>query len=722
VALLFVLLGAGMITSYVKNRAYVAEMDAKAAEIARQAAALPAQGSSVQLLPLLDRMRALQADYSDEDSKAPWSMRFGLYQGDKLGKAAQIAYHRMLRETLLPRIQQRMEDQLRRAGANNAEYLYEVLRVYLMLGDASRFDAESVAAWVAYDTERNLQDASEEQKEALGAHQLALLDNFRGEEAMPPLDTQLVSDTRLTLARMPIEQRVYNRLKRQLMREKLPEFSPAAAGGRDASTVLVRRSGEPLTRGVNGMFSVAGHAKFLEASQEALGDVEKERWVLAQQEAASLNSDAAQVRAAVLQLYYEDYIAEWDRLLADVGVTSFANLEQGARIANLLSGPESPLKKFMVAAAKETKLGAAKAPALASVSQKVKGKLDSYKKKLESALGGPVEDPLAAPAKTVNPVDAHFEDLHKLTSGTPAPLDATLAMLKDVAIYLDSAAAAKRTGAPPPPGDALSRLKLEADGKPAPLGNVLKTIDSGGAGLASGSERERLNALWTAGPAQFCRQALAGRYPLVRSASLDVTADDFGKLFAPGGLIDDFFAKNLAQYVDMGGSRWSWRPTASNASLGIPQGTLDAFQQAARVRDAFFANGGRQASMRFDLKPLAIDPGISKFNLDIDGQVFSAAPGAQSAAQFQLPSGKGVGQVRLDVTPASARASLRTDGPWAWYRMLDKATVEPTPQGERYKVTFDIDGRKAVLEMTASSVVNPFRRSVLEQFRCMDRL
>jgi type VI secretion system protein ImpL len=215
---------------------------------------------------------------------------------------------------------------------------------------------------------------------------------------------------------------------------------------------------------------------------------------------------------------------------------------------------------------------------------------------------------------------------------------------------------------------------------------------------------------------------VAGRYPVVRTSSQDVTADDFGRLFAPGGLIDDFFQKNLMQYVDMGGAQWRWRATANNGSLGIPQGALDEFQRAARIRDAFFANGGRQASMRFDLKPVALDPNIAKLVLDIDGQVLNAAPNALAPGAFQLPSGKGGGQVKLEVSPASAHSSLHTEGPWAWFRMLDKALVEPTPQGERYKLTFDADGRKAALELTANSVVNPFRRAVLEQFRCVDKL
>ena len=723
VAVLFVLLGAGMLTSYLRNQAYVDDLAQRSDAIAKTAAALPAQSGMLPLIPLLDAMRDLPGGYGEREQGAPWLMRFGLYQGDKLGEGAQLAYRNMLQQALLPRIQQRMESQLRRSSANNPEYLYEVLRVYLMLGDAAHFDAESVAAWVSYDNDRNLAGASDEQKRDLSSHVLALLASYQGGGALPQLDAQLISDTRLALARMPLQQRTYNRIKRQLAREKLPEFTVVAAGGRDAPAVFVRRSGEPLTRGIAGMYSVAGHAKFLDLAGKAMADVAKERWVLAQQEASAV-ANAQQMQESLLQMYYTEYIAQWDALLADVTVAPFGNLEQGARVTNMLSGAASPLRIFMLAASKETTLDGAKGgnggKLAASVTDAVKGKLDAYREKLESAIGAGAE-PATQAAKPQNPVDAHFDDLHKMVAGTPAPIDQVLGMLKDVALYLDAAGAAKRSGTPPPPGDALAKVKLEAQGKPAPLGEVLKSVDGSGAGLTSGSERERLNSLWTAGPAQFCRQAVAGRYPLSRSAAQDVTADDFGKFFAPGGMVDDFFQKNLAQYVDMGGARWRWRPTANNGSLGIGQPVLDEFQRAAQIRDAFFASGARQASMRFDLKPAAIDSAITKLTLDLDGQVLNVVPAAPGMA-FQLPSGKGSGQAALNAEPVSARSSLRTEGPWAWFRMLDKASVEPSAQGERYKVTFDLDGRKAALDMTASSVVNPFKRSTLEQFRCVDKL
>lgn len=708
VCLLCVLAAAGMVGSYLRNGAYVKEMAGRSADLARRVSA----GGPV--LPLLDAARTLPGGYAEREQSPPWSMRFGLYQGDKLGEAARIAYRRLLHETLLPRVQQRMEERLRRGNAGDADTLYETLRVYLMLGDPGHFDSGSVAGWLAWDNPQAQPGLDEGGLRSLALHQEALLESLREGQAQPQVDGDLVGVTRLALAQMPLQQRVYASLKRQVMASELPEFSAVSAGGPSAATVLARRSGAPLTRGIDGMFTVAGHARFLEASKEALSGVAAERWVLARQEAAA--GDAAAMRQALLALYYDDYIAQWDALLADVAVRPFDTMEQGARVANLLGGADSPLRKFLLAASRETTLGGTDKPAAPPA---VPGKLGAYTKRLQGMLGNA---PAPAAASGVHPVDAHFDALHKLTAGTPPPLDATLAMLKDVAVYLDAAAGAKRTGAPPPPADALARVRLEADGKPEPLAGMLKALDSTGAGLASGGERERLDALWRAGPSTFCRQAVAGRYPIARGAAVDIPAEDFGKLFAPGGLIDDFFQKNLLQYVDMASSQWRWRPTAGNATLGISQATLNEFQRAARIRDAWFGGGGQLASMRFSMRPVSLDPAITKLTLDIDGQQLAVAPGAMGSATFQVPSGKGTGQVQLDTTPPGTRGALRKEGPWAWLRMLDAATVEQTAQSERYRVTFDVDGKKAVFDMTASSVVNPFRRGVLEGFRCMEGL
>src|SRR6185437_6389457 len=50
------------------------------------------------------------------------------------------------------------------------------------------------------------------------------------------------------------------------------------------------------------------------------------------------------------------------------------------------------------------------------------------------------------------------------------------------------------------------------------------------------------------GPATLCQRAVAGRYPFVAGSSNDIPLDDFGRLFAPTGLLDTFFNSQLRPF------------------------------------------------------------------------------------------------------------------------------------------------------------------------------
>ncbi|WP_332876503.1 type VI secretion system membrane subunit TssM [Massilia sp. S19_KUP03_FR1] len=715
---LFVLLGAGLATSYARNDQLVREVAQRSAALEQLVRAAPAGGAALGVLPMLDAARALPGGYGERELGVPLLNRFGLNQRDKLGSGAGLAYQRLLRSSLQPRVMARLEEVLRRGDANSQDKLYDALRVYLMLGQPVHLDAESVQAWLARDWRTSLPDASADQRDRLDAHIAALLDG--GSAADPaPLDAALVAQVRSLLALMPLPERVYSRLKRQVAQAKLPEFSVNRAVGRDVSAILARKSGEPLTRGIAGLYTVAGYRELVKLAPGALVDIANDSWVLDRREAegalGALTSD--QMQAAVLQLYYADYIRAWDGLLADVRIAPFASLDQGARITNALAGADSPLKGFIAGAARETTLDGATGKAAVALDKKVRATLSAARKKVEAALGDD-DLPVAAP-RPDTPVDQHFEPLHKLvgTAAAPGPLDAQLALLKDASQFFDAADKARRAGTPAPSGDALQKIKRAAEGTPAPLGDMLANVDNAGSSLTLGSERARIAALWAQDAAAFCRDAIAGRYPMVRSAAKDTTLDDFGKFFGPGGTMDDFFSKHLAAQVDMAGVQWKWR-SSGDAPVGIGQDVLNQFQRAARLREMFFGAGGRQPSLRFELLPQTGDAALAKVVLDIDGQPVAYSAGAQArAVPITLPSGKGGGLVHLEATPA-LRADLRTDGPWAWFRMIDKGTLQSSAQGERFTLTFDLDSHKMVYQLSASSVINPFRRDALEQFRC----
>src|SRR4030095_7994759 len=56
------------------------------------------------ILPPLQTLRTMPAGYDQSRLGTPWSLRFGLYQGDKLGTDADTAYRRELNKLLLPRL------------------------------------------------------------------------------------------------------------------------------------------------------------------------------------------------------------------------------------------------------------------------------------------------------------------------------------------------------------------------------------------------------------------------------------------------------------------------------------------------------------------------------------------------------------------------------------------------------------------------------------------
>ncbi|NWB29683.1 type VI secretion system membrane subunit TssM [Pseudomonas gingeri] len=714
---LVVLLGMCMTISYNRNQAFIDTSLLRTHEVGQLAHDLPGEGNVLVTLALLNAARDLPAGFAARDQGVPLLNRMGLYQGDKLGVGAVNLYRRLLRGTLLPQIVANMESALRRGDTSNQDFLYETLRAYLMLGERQYFDAASVQAWVDLDWRRDLPQATEEQRQQLSAHVSALLD-ANDEEAEPvQLDTALVAKVRLALASMPLSQRIYNRLKRQVAEGNLPEPSVSGAVGRDVSPVFKRQSGAPLSRGVSGVYSIAGYRLLASKSAAAVADMAKDSWVLDRQESLTTQGDSPSMNAAVLQLYYADYIRQWDAYLDDVRLVPLTSLDQAARVTNALGAGDSPLRQWLQAVARETTLdGVLNAPLKDRLGAALpSGRLADAKKKLESVLGQ--GDAPAAADPGGNPVDLHFAALHKLVGdGGSGPIDEVVASMKDAAQYFDSADSARRSGAPAPSGEVLTRLKRAGDVQPAPVSALLRDVESGGNALTLGNERARLNALWEASGAPFCRDAIAGRYPLVRGSSRDATADDFGKFFAPGGIMDDFFSKNLQAYVDMSGSQWRWRATSA-ATLSIPQDVLNQFQRGARLRDMFFVAGAHQPSLHFDLKAVSADPALSKVTLDIDGQpvVFDVTT-PSNFTPIVLPSGKGGDLVRFDAIPP-LNSLLRADGPWAWLHLVDKGVLE-SEQGENYRLTFSLDGRKVVYELRASSVINPFRRDALEQFRC----
>ncbi|MDD5296190.1 MAG: type VI secretion system membrane subunit TssM [Rhodocyclaceae bacterium] len=710
--------------SYAKNKTLIAETETRLASLQAKAAKLPvAKADDLPVvMETLNEARNMPFGYAEQQRGAPFTMRFGLFQGDKLGEQAIMTYRRLLRDALAARIVLRLEDQLQHS--DNTQLLYEALKSYLMLYDDKHMDPEALQAWVVADWAPRLPRVEGKDSGAeLAGHVRAALER-RPLELSVPMDKELVSTVRRKLATSSLPDRIYMRLKLLGVGEGVPAFNLAEAAGANAIQVLKRASGEPLSAPFPGMFTKDGYQKAFKAQAEKIAGqmASEERWVLGDMAAASTVSQE-RIFAQVKDRYLEDYVRQWTNLLADIQLKPSQSLSDTILYARILSAPDSPLKKIVAAVARETHLvektaadqaaGAAKEAAKSSV-------VNTATNVVNRILGTSVSAPSVTGQEAVAPewrVDHQFEAIHDLAgNGTPAQpgqIEGVIAKLADFYQEISAMENALRSGTAQMQGiQSAAKLKAEAERLPPPLAGIIKALVSMSSGQAAAANQANVQA-GVQGASAFCERATRGRYPFSRSAQADVTVEDFGAVFAPGGDLDKYFQANLANLVDVSASTWKLKAGGDGAATVTPA-TLTQFQNADTIRRAFFRGG--QAAAAADLVLVSSDAG--PVTLDYDGEVQRLNPG-QGAIRMKWPAQRPGTVAKLYA--GSSVSAVTGEGNWALFRLLDKAQKDAGGGADRVRLSYTLDGKKVVIELRATSVLNPFRLKELENFQCPGR-
>lgn len=709
---------AGWVVSWGRNQAYEQGVKARLPALRQAVEALPSvQSGDVAILsPALSAVRDAAKPLDFPVENPPFLNTLGLYQGDKLNAAAQIAYGKLLDHALLPRLTQRLEERLRATTKNNLEQAYEALKNYLMLYTPEKFDAGGLKAWISIDWDVNYErKLSAEQRQTLDAHLDALL--AKGAPApTTPIDKPLVASTREMLATFPLEYRIYSRIKRQY-RDDIADFSVARAVGLDAQQVFERASGESLSKGVSGFYSKEGYQKAFQGSVQVVAAklAAEEAWILGGRGGIRLKDLAGtELSDRVRRLYLEDYVKTWDKYLADVRVIKVNGVTNGLELARLLAAVDSPLATYFRAVARETTL----IPPAGQESQGLAGKVASQAAQAKAdlaKLAGAQPSPAATgsgPLERI--VDDHFAPIRRLVQGSPAPIDDVTKLFGEVYFHLQAVDSAVKSKSPPPPSAGGDKLKAAAGTLPEPIRSTMTALADAGAKGSREGERGALTSELK--PIfDFCIRAISNRYPFASGSQANVLPDDFGHLFGAGGMLDDFYQRRLAAIVDTGTNPWRYKPLA-DGSTTPGTAALAEFQRASRIKEGFFRGGGKVPGFRVDIRAVEMSEGLKELSIDVDGQVIKFSAGNTTSSVINWPSQKVSSRIQVSMLPAIS--SVTFEGPWALFRMMDRFEVQQSAQPERFVLLINLDGRRAKLEVIANSVINPFRMREIQQFRC----
>jgi type VI secretion system protein ImpL len=743
-ALTLGILLAGWTWSYTGNRAWVANVQAdlvRAQQVQTSRVDLASRMEALEILQ--DRLEQVQR----QRAQRPWQLGLGLYQGDVVEERLREEYHAGLQAVMLqPATQaiasylaevnahaddlqpiQRLADGAGAAGegasvqkgsapadgspyarASNTDVTqaYNALKAYLMLGDRGRLEAGHMSdqltrfwrGWL--DANRGTMPREELIRRA--EHLMAFAMAQMSDPAFPQmeLNLSLLDQTRSNLRRvikgMPARERVYNEIKAR------------AATRFSAVTVmaLVEDGDRKLIAGsnaVSGVFTREAWDQYIKQAikDAANGELQSTDWVLktAGSDDLTLEGSPEQIEKALVAMYKNEYVHEWQRFMQGVSIQPFDSFEQAQVAMNRLGDPAaSPVGTVFRTLYDQTSWDN---PAALN-KQFDKGKLafvQWFKQKILGLSPAPVAVNVnmqmgGSGLVPMGPIGKEFSALNALMApraeGTPLFNNYLLSLAK-----VRSRFNQMKTQGDPGPGARKWMLEtLEGGGE---LADALKLIDEqmmngvpdatrqtlrpllvrplmqAYAVIVQPTEAE-LNRTWTAQVYEPYQRTLAAKYPFDRSSRLEASPTEIAKVFGSEGAIARFSEQALGALVIKRGESLAPRTWADMgvrlrpefmAGLGawtapltgqLPGGAAAAPAAGGGGATNAAAAAAAEGQTSFQILPLSA-PGLAEFAVDIDGQVLRYRNGMATWMPMVWPGpgqrGAHVSGMTLDGKPIS---------------------------------------------------------------------
>ncbi|MDX8514031.1 type VI secretion system membrane subunit TssM [Mesorhizobium captivum] len=679
----------------------------------------------------LDQLRNLPAGYETAGQTRPVEESFGLSQRERLLSASKTAYRQALERSFRSRLLVQAERTIQAKMADPIT-LYEPLKIYLMLGGkAPKVDDELIISWMKQDWEENRYpgENNREGRAQLEKHLRAMLTLDDAYDPVFELNQPLVEAAQRSLGRMSLADRASALIKSAVYAARLEDFSVSAKAGSEAQLLFERMDGSELSDlRVPGLYTRAGFNGFylpqLSRMAQMLVD---DQWVLGGGgEQGGIDQDLPKLGPELIDRYGKEFASAWNGALDRLKFKAMLTDKPQYIALSAAASPGSPLDRLFTAIADETALTMDSTVSETSAPQQDPAVMAKGLARIGLQIAGGKSQSRAGTSSSATQnagatVEAQFRPFQALVSGSSGrrPLDALTQNFHDiyqsVKLAADVPSQTERVNANLKLQ--ISTMRANASRLPKPLARMVDAAADEFEGNVAETSMANLNQTLDEAVTRPCEEAVNGHYPFAGDSTEEISLADFAKLFAPGGLMDRFFAQNLAPLIDMTGQDWTWKQDA-RSGRDLAKSTLKAFQSAAEIRNAYFPSGGSAPSVSITFTPTSLNSEADSAVLNVDGQTVQSAQAGNAPSIVTWPSGAASGSASLSLTPEmpGRESALKFEGPWALKRLLDKATV--TGDGGNTEARFVIGGRDVAYKMETGSGANPFLLPALSGFSC----
>ncbi|MAA65963.1 MAG: type VI secretion system membrane subunit TssM [Alteromonadaceae bacterium] len=680
------------------------------------------------LLEPLDDLREATLAYGNYRDEWPLVADMGLYQGDRIGPEVEKSYLNMLAYQFLPSLMVGVMDEMNKAPDDGSSRLPH-LRVLRMLYDGSGrrddiVDSYMDAYWQQrYPGQRSVQERLNQHL----TYAMAYTDLGKWQQsgdraadmALAPFQSSVQWSQR-ELGRLATPDRVYRDLKSKGIHDLTSPLNLEAKSGPAFDAVFVRidSDGRPLeslpaadqdpmriprmlTReGLQGYFT----RKSASVTELALVDA----WVLGRRDNVDFSeSDEAELQAELRDQYAEDYVKTWRSALSHLDVRAFRDINDGVRILDNLTGGHKPMVQLLASVRDNTLIFPAS-----------EGQTDAAAEALRQSANYRL-------AENIEQQFAGLQGLLRKDGDQPSQMDNIQEVLRTLHDYLRSiqespdsgkaALAAARARLTLEGADPIFTLQRLARNQPAPVNRMLDKLATESWRVVLDQAVAQLERKWYQEVYQPFQQGLARHYPFSSGAGRDAALQDFERFFAPQGTLDSFYKENLKLFLE----DHPEHVVMSKRATLVRRDVMAALEQAEQIRQAFFTRSGT-LDLEFALEPLNLSSNKRRSVVNVDGQLVEFSHGPRQSIPLIWPNTlRDSVESEITLVPIEVNRSPRSEiarGPWAFFRLLDKADITGV-SSSAIDVKFTLDGGSARYRLHAAGNVNPFTQKLLAGYQ-----
>lgn len=635
------------------------------------------------LLKTIKLMNDLQQSVKDAGITLDADHLISFYS-KKSEQNAVTVYNQALRNILLPEMQTYLADYLKNPVNKNTEYVYAVLKAYLMLGDATHFESKFIT-----DTLREIlpRAMSKADTTALMQHAQLALNNVWRPAA---LDTTLVQNTRRYFSSMPPFQLAYIILKNMNNNNSESEIN---LGIKDKSqSVFI--SPQPITH-MPTLFTAKAFANTLTqdtviAAQEALNG----NWVLNEGQSANTNSPLTAGLVDQLRIaYVNNYVAAWENLLANIRLSDTKDLAETDNLIVQLINRESPLLQLLQTLHDNTYF-----EPITTTSPKLLN------------LGMLVEK------------DGQSHQLYQIFSSLQALhqyLQSVITADNEIKAAFDIVSVRMQNHGTP---DAITLLRVVAEKNPDPLKSWLNKLSNDAWRFLMQDASRYIDISWQRDVVHFYQLDIVNRYPFGANTNAEVPIDKFVSFFGNPGIVLNFYNTYLQSFVDASASDWRWK-TLDDNKLPFSDDTLHQIQQAMRIHHTFFPNGDNKMYVQFALQPYQFGKYVNSVKLNInDKQFIDDKNGAKSPHVVAWPSDEKQKMTSVQFTLANRQIiNHHFPGTWGWFKLVNQSFESVITKREML-INLSMDEHPVKYLLFTDTQFNPFISLNLRRFSLPQQL